>query len=62
MRKVEGWLAMIGLLLAMAAQADEQRLRIHGSNTIGERLMPELVEAWLRSAGQNQVTRQQLAF
>lgn len=62
MRKVEGWLAMIGLLLAMAAQADEQRLRIHGSNTIGERLMPELVEAWLRSAGQNQVTRQQMAF
>lgn len=43
-------------LLALAAgattahaQDDVERLRIHGSNSIGDTLMPALVEDWLRS-------------
>lgn len=31
--------------------APAQTLRIHGSNTVGERLMPALVEAWLKDQG-----------
>ena len=62
MRKWSFWLVVASVFLAPAAYGNEQTLRIHGSNTIGERLMPELVEAWLRSQGQNQVARQQLAF
>ena len=53
----------VGLVVAIAAaQAADSRVRIHGSNTVGERLMPELLEAWLRSKGQDEVIRQQLAF
>jgi phosphate transport system substrate-binding protein len=37
------------LLANQAVQAD--RLVLHGSNTIGERLAPNLVEAWLKSRG-----------
>ncbi|MEQ4573549.1 MAG: flagellar motor protein MotB, partial [Gammaproteobacteria bacterium] len=46
------------LALPLCAQAQEpERLRIHGSNTIGERLMPALVEDWLRSIGYGDLQR-----
>lgn len=38
-------------LWAHAQDADVERLRIHGSNTVGERLMPALVKSWLRASG-----------
>src|SRR5690242_8628931 len=39
------------------AQDDVERLRIHGSNSIGARLMPALVEDWLASMEYRQVRR-----
>ena len=37
--------------LAQAQEAEPERLRIHGSNLIGQQLAPSLVESWLRSIG-----------
>src|SRR5690349_9474997 len=39
------------------AQDDVERLRIHGSNSIGNVLMPALVEDWLASMEYRQVRR-----
>lgn len=36
--------------------ADDNLLRLHGSNTIGEKLAPVLAEKWLKSRGYTQVT------
>lgn len=42
----------------VAAQyADAERLRIHGSNTLGARLMPALVRAWMESLGYADIVR-----
>ena len=43
-------LALLALAAGAAtahAQDDVERLRIHGSNSIGDTLMPALVEDWL---------------
>lgn len=48
-----------GLLPAAAAA---ERLRLHGSNTIGETLAPALVQRWLVAEGFRGVQRRQLAF
>jgi phosphate transport system substrate-binding protein len=48
--------ACLGLPLWAHAQEPE-RLRIHGSNSIGERLMPALVEDWLRAIGYEKLQR-----
>jgi phosphate transport system substrate-binding protein len=52
------------LLLAAVSPfcAAQDRLRLHGSNTIGERLAPELVTAWLKSEGYREVKRVEVAF
>lgn len=50
------------LLLAVAGPALAQPLRIHGSNTVGERLMPALVEAWLGEQGHSGVRREPQAL
>ncbi|HBK45414.1 MAG TPA: flagellar motor protein MotB, partial [Xanthomonadaceae bacterium] len=42
-------------LLAHAQEAE--RLRVHGSNTLGSRLMPALVESWLGSIGYTGIQR-----
>jgi len=48
----------IGLCFTSSLHAQEaERLRVHGSNTIGERLMPALVESWLGAMGYAQVRR-----
>jgi phosphate transport system substrate-binding protein len=39
-----------------------QPLRIHGSNTVGERLMPALVEAWLGEQGHSDLRREPQAL
>ena len=51
-------LFFIALCLACItpASADEP-LRLHGSNTIGERLAPALAEAWLKSKGYERIER-----
>lgn len=36
---------------AAAQDVEAERLRIHGSNTVGAEVMPRIVEAWLRSIG-----------
>lgn len=44
-------LVLLGLATATSpvrAQDDVERLRIHGSNTVGQALVPALVEDWLR--------------
>ena len=55
-------LAVLGLALLATgsparAQDDAERLRIHGSNSIGTTLMPALVEDWLASMEYRQVRR-----
>ena len=56
--------ALAALLLALvstpslAQDENTERLRIHGSNTLGERLVPALVESWLRASGYEDVRRQ----
>ncbi|HYG06796.1 MAG TPA: substrate-binding domain-containing protein [Stenotrophomonas sp.] len=46
------------LCLSSSLHAQEaERLRVHGSNTLGDRLMPTLVSAWLSSIGYDQVRR-----
>ncbi|HEY0634291.1 MAG TPA: phosphate ABC transporter substrate-binding/OmpA family protein [Gammaproteobacteria bacterium] len=49
-------LAVVLLLLTSLAQAEQQLLRLHGSNTIGDKLAPVLAEQWLKSRGYSQVT------
>ena len=61
--KLRAWL--VGLALGVTtfagvalAQSDEpERLRIHGSNLIGQQLVPSLVESWLRSIGYGDIRR-----
>jgi phosphate transport system substrate-binding protein len=53
-------LAVVLCLLSALAQA--QPLRIHGSNTVGERLMPALVEAWLSEQGHSGLRREPQAL
>jgi phosphate transport system substrate-binding protein len=51
------WMLLTSLALAGPLSASEQTLRVHGSNTIGERLGPALAEAWLRDAGYTRIER-----
>lgn len=47
-------LACLCLTLAAPATAQDsepERLRIHGSNVLGQRMVPALVDAWLKEAG-----------
>jgi|GEM_PF-7086701 len=50
------------LLVALATSASAAPLRIHGSNTIGERLMPALLEAWLNTQGYVEIVQQPVAL
>lgn len=43
----------------VAAQ-EAERLRVHGSNSIGAQLMPALVESWLQSIGYRQIQRRRV--
>jgi phosphate transport system substrate-binding protein len=48
-------------LLARAQDGAVDRLRIHGSNTLGAKLVPALVESWLRSIGYGHVQRRRVS-
>ena len=50
------------LVLALPVAARDADLRIEGSNTLGERLVPALVEAWLAERGSAAIERRTLAF
>ena len=55
-RSLLGATALVFLMLcvsphASAQGADVERLRIHGSNTLGAKLMPAVVQSWLRAIG-----------
>ena len=55
-------LALLMACMPMWAHAQDgavDRLRIHGSGTLGARLVPSLVESWLRSMGYSHVQRHQ---
>lgn len=54
------FLLLAALLAASTTAAATERLRIHGSNTIGEKLAPALAEAWLATQGCGAVTRKEL--
>ncbi|WP_369935607.1 substrate-binding domain-containing protein [Xanthomonas tesorieronis] len=43
-----------------AAAQQAERLRVHGSNSIGAQLMPALVESWLQSIGYRQIQRRRV--
>jgi phosphate transport system substrate-binding protein len=50
--------ALATVLVAMSGSSfADEILRIHGSNTIGERLAPALAEAWLASRGYPRIER-----
>ena len=54
------WLVLLVACMPVVAHAQDgavDRLRIHGSSTLGARLVPALVESWLRSIGYVQVRR-----
>lgn len=54
------WLALLVACMPACAYAQDaavDRLRIHGSHTMGARLVPALVESWLRSIGYAHVQR-----
>lgn len=44
-------------LSANAQYANAERLRIHGSNTLGARLVPALVKTWMQSLGYEDIER-----
>ena len=48
--------------LALVPVMAQERLRLHGSNTVGEKLAPELATAWLQAAGFTDIQRIELAF
>src|SRR5688500_6087907 len=55
-RSLLGAKAFVFLMLcvspcAFAQGADVERLRIHGSNALGAKLMPALVQSWLHAIG-----------
>ena len=55
-------LLLAGLLVAQQVTAKSQTiLRLHGSNTIGAELAPELVKSWLMTEGYSQIQQQQIA-
>lgn len=43
-----------------AAAQEAERLRVHGSNSVGAQLMPALVESWLQSIGYRQIQRRRV--
>lgn len=45
---------------AAAQDAEAERLRIHGSNTVGAEVMPRIVTAWLRSIGYTRIQQRKV--
>lgn len=45
-----------------ASAQEAERLRIHGSNTVGADVMPRIVTAWLRSIGYTRIEQRRVRF
>ncbi|WP_446007746.1 substrate-binding domain-containing protein [Candidatus Electrothrix sp.] len=66
--KYQGWIAITALIFFMAtlgsqqafAQTSKTILRLHGSNTIGAKLAPDLAEAFLKKIGADTVRRKEI--
>lgn len=58
---LRGWLVLL-LMFATPCAVAAERLRLHGSNTIGERLAPALVQAWMAREGFTDIGLQRHAF
>lgn len=54
-------LLILGTCAMAHAQVDAERVRIHGSQTLGARLVPTVAEAWLRDIGYQDIRRVQAA-
>lgn len=54
-------LLLLGTCAMAQAQGDAERVRIHGSQTLGARLVPTVAEAWLRDIGYQDIRRVQAA-
>ncbi|MGO4221774.1 substrate-binding domain-containing protein [Lysobacter sp. TAF61] len=52
---------LLGTCAMAQAQGDAERVRIHGSQTLGARLVPTVAEAWLRDIGYQDIRRVQAA-
>lgn len=48
-------------LIPLVNAKEDNRLRIHGSNTVGASLMPALLDAWLVKKGYRQIDKQKTA-
>ncbi|MEL0584340.1 MAG: substrate-binding domain-containing protein [Candidatus Thiodiazotropha sp. (ex. Lucinoma kazani)] len=46
--------AILLMSVIFNTQADSLQLRIHGSNTLGSQLVPELIHSWLENKGYSQ--------
>lgn len=56
------FLFCLSLLLAIpAVSAERMLLRLHGSNTIGAALAPELIKSWLKQQGYTQIVQKKTA-
>lgn len=52
---------VLSLFAAASASAETERLRIHGSSTLGARLVPELVKQWLTEIGYAGIAQRELS-
>lgn len=59
---MERLLSLLCALLLFGSANAQERLRLHGSNTIGEALAPTLAERWMRSEGFERIERREVAF
>ena len=57
LRSLVAALAVLTSCVAVAQVDEPERLRIHGSNVLGEQLVPKLVVAWLRSIDYGEIRR-----
>jgi phosphate transport system substrate-binding protein len=56
--RIRAFLILALLALPLSTQAATQTLRIHGSNTVGAKLAPELISAWLMQEGYDKLSIQ----
>ena len=61
MTRLRIFFLLVLLLLPTFASAEETLFRIHGSNTVGARLAPELIKAWLQEKGYVDIGIRELA-
>lgn len=48
---------LLSVMAPARAQDEAERLRIHGSNTLGDALLPAMVETWLQDIGYSRIQR-----